>query len=214
MASLESLSNPLERTGVLPQSVNLNINPLTGDATWDVARQYFQNDMVISGIDGGAYVLNSTSTTFLGGVDPSLDGTTNWQKTFPNGVSYFDSIVPTFATGGAGSTYVVTAVGPTPNKYLAPAGSVWQITWQGTATSAGPALAATDVLTLGFTADGAGAVSQSVNIAPFVGAQATSFGGACVVEVGTGGTGIVVSGAYPAANAQTLVGRLTFVRVF
>jgi hypothetical protein len=217
MASLESLANPLERTAVLPQSVNFNLNPLTGDPTWDVNRQYFQNDLVISGVDGGAYLLNGNSTTLLGGVDPALDGGANWQKTFPNGVSYYDSIVPAYATGGVGNTYVVTGINALPlpvNKYLTSAGSVWQITYQATATSAGPALAAADVVNLSFTADGAGAVSSTIDVVPLVGATATRFAGSCVVEVGTGGTGIVVGGGYTATNIQTLAGRLTFVRIF
>lgn len=211
MASLESLANPLERLGVLPQAMNLNLNPITGDATWDVARQYFQNDVAISGIDGGAYILNANSTTFLGGVDPSLDGGAHWQKTFPNGVSYYDSLTPTFTASGA--NYTIAGTGLTGNKYVAPAGSAWMVIWQGTATL-GSALTAQDWVQLTLTPDGTGAVTQAVNVNPQIGSNFTPFSVSTYVEVGTGGTGIVLTASRDATDAQAIVARLTFIRVF
>lgn len=213
MASLESLANPLERLGVLPQAMNLNLNPITGDPTWDVARQYFQNDVAISGIDGGAYILNANSTTFLGGVDPSLDGGVHWQKTFPNGVSYYDSLVPTFTASGA--NYTIAGTGLTGNKYVAPAGSAWMVIWQGTATIGTGTLTATDWVQLTLTPDGTGATTpQGLNVNPQIGSASTSFSITTYVEVGTGGTGIVLTANREATDAQAIVARLTFIRVF
>jgi len=212
MASLESLANPIERLGVLPQAVNLNVNPLTGDPTWDVARQYFQNDIAISGIDGGAYILNSTSTTLKGGVDPALDGGASWQKTFPNGVSYYDSLATTFTASG--SNYTISGTGLTGAKYVAPAGSAWQVIWQGTATIGTGTLSAGDWIQLTMTADGTGGLVQSVNVSPQIGSASTGWSVSAYIEVGTGGTGITLTASREATDAQALTGRATFIRVF
>lgn len=208
MASLESLANPLERTGVLPQTMNFNINPLTGSPVWDVARQYFQNDVVISGFDGGAYIYNGASTCILGGTDPSTDPT-NWQKTFPNGVSSYDRLTPTFtAAGGGGYTSAN-------NIFLAPSGSEWLVVVQGTCTqSAAAPLAAADVITTSITPNGTGPSVGQIDLLPYVGGLSTRVSGSCVVSVGNGGTTITATCSSNAGNQQGLSLSYTFVRLF
>jgi hypothetical protein len=215
MASLESLANPLERFAVLPQAVNFNKNPINGNPTWDVNRQYFDNDIAISGIDGGAYILNSPSTCVSGGPDPSAS--LEWQKLFPNGASYYESLVPTFTDAGAGS-YTVSGLS-SGNTYLTPANSGWQVIWQGTATAASGPLLATDWVSMTLTPNGSGPVGATIDITPRTGPtgatqSSTRFGNTAYVEVGAGGNGIVVTGNYEASDAQAITSRLTFVRVF
>jgi hypothetical protein len=217
MASLESLANPFERYAVLPQAVNFNINPITGDPTWDANRQYFQNDIVISGQDGGAYILNGNSTSYSGGVDPAFDAG-NWQKTFPNGVSYYDTLVPTFTDAGAGA-YTVSGSGLSGNTYLAPENTAWQVVWNGTATAASAPLLATDWVSMTLTPNGGGPVGATIDIVPRIGptgatTSSTRFGNTAYVEVGSGGSGIAITGNYEASDAQAITSRLTFLRVF
>ena len=67
MASIE-LSDAFERHEFLPTAVNWL-------GTWDPTVSYFQNDIVVSPIDGGSYILTGNSTSFRGGADPSANPT-------------------------------------------------------------------------------------------------------------------------------------------
>jgi len=84
MASLESLKDPVSRLGILgtagSQSASWRRGEVTNASDWDDTKQYYLNDMVFSGIDGGAYVMTGGPTAFgappvtavKGGEDPSL----------------------------------------------------------------------------------------------------------------------------------------------
>lgn len=89
MASLESLKNPVTRLGILgtaaSQSASFRRNEVDNSDIWDVTKQYYLNDMVFSGIDGGAYVFSGGATllsapplsSILGGDDPATDWTSS-----------------------------------------------------------------------------------------------------------------------------------------
>ena len=66
MASLESLKNPVTRLGVLgtagSQSASFRRNEVDNSNIWDVTKQYYLNDMVFSGVDGGMYVMDGGAT--------------------------------------------------------------------------------------------------------------------------------------------------------
>ena len=195
MASLESLSNPLERLSVLPTTMNFRKNPATGLPFWNVAIQYFINDVVISPLNGGAYICSGGTndiTATLGGVDPSLDTTGNWYATTQAGlVSFgqlFTSTVP--IVGAAG---VITI--PAGAVLTADASSTWLVTINGTSTYP---LAMTDAeqSRYTFTANGAGAVSASVDIVPLIGPVSQNWSATAVVTIGTGGTTITPVGSY------------------
>ena len=208
MASLESLSNPLERTGVLPQGMNANSDPATGSLEWDVARQYFKNDVATSAIDGGAYIYSGTTTTYRGGTDPSTDAN-NWTKTFPNGVSFYDGLASTFTNDGAGG---FTYGAPATNVFLAPAGSEWLCVVQGTWTCGAPTTDA-EIVSLVITGNGVGGTAQTIDCEPRIGSATTRFGVSAVVKVGTGGTNITLTGTYAGANQNGAL-QTTFVRLF
>jgi hypothetical protein len=89
MASLESLKNPVTRLGILgtaaSQSASFRRNEVDNSDIWDVTKQYYLNDMVFSGLDGGAYVFSGGATllsappqtSILGGNDPATDWTSD-----------------------------------------------------------------------------------------------------------------------------------------
>ena len=60
--SVDTLSNPLTRLGVLPTAMNWR-------GVWSVSEQYYKSDVVGSPIDNLSYVLDITSLS--GGSDPS-----------------------------------------------------------------------------------------------------------------------------------------------
>lgn len=213
MASLESLSNPVERFAVLPQVMNLNRDPQTASADWIVTRQYYQNDVVISPLDGAAYILNWTAggDAYKGGVDPSLDGGVHWMKFAANGINTYDYLNPTFTTG-AGPVFTPTG---TTNVFSAVGGSEWLVQIYGTATANPAPLAAGDVLTLTLTPNGTAATPSIVNLLPFVGAAATNFGYSTYVAVPSDGTSITATfSAVALTNAQNLAIKFVFTRLY
>jgi hypothetical protein len=202
---LDSLQNPLSRVNVLRDGVNLVKSPLDGTTTWGSLRQYYINDLVTSSINGGAYVMSgglSGSTCVRGGDDPSIYTVdvsggvwTSLSQVGPSNFALFNSTsapAPTVTAGGAG-VYTVANASLT---NLAP-DSVWLVSWQGTATSAGVSVAA-DVATWTFTPSGAGALPASVTVLPRVDAGSTSwsFSVSAIVVCGAGTPSIVVTGAY------------------
>jgi hypothetical protein len=215
MASLESLANPLERLSVLPTTMNLRKNPLTGLPVWDASIQYYLNDMVISQIDGGAYVFSggvapNEQTTIRGGVDPSADATGKWIKTFPNGVSYYDSLNPTVADGGAGA-YTITN-----GSLTVPEGSEWFVSVQSTTTSVAP-LVADQVVSWTMTGSGAGGSAVQWDVLPRADATAltTHWSGSGYVSVGTGAGPftLALTGSYAGA-VQTATVKVLAIRLF
>ena len=209
MASLESLANPLERTGVLPQAMNANSNPLTGSLEWDVARQYFKNDVAISAINGGAYIYSGPTTTHLGGSDPSADAV-NWTKTFTNGVSSWDSLASTLTNnGGGGFTYGT----PATNVFTTEESTLWLCTVQGTFTQvSAPPVPLTDAEIISLTLTGQNGTAQTIDIEPRIGSTSSRFGVSAVVGVGPAGTNITITGAYAGAIQNGSI-TTTFVRL-
>lgn len=212
MASLESLSNPLERLLVLPTAVQAR--GAAGDITWDANIQYYRNDIVISPTTGGAYVftggVNSRSSIF-GGSDPAADTTGVWTRLQGNGPSELAVFAAAAPIVGAGNTYTL----PAGASLAVGEGQLWSITAQGTVSTAAATVAG-EFSTLTFTPNGAGAVASSVAINPIVdtATTATPFAFTTTVLVGTGGTSITASGAYATATVGTLTGlRITYARL-
>ena len=91
--SLDPLKNPLERFKSLPTTMNWRKNPTDNSAYWSPDIQYYVNDVVLSGVDEGAYVMNGAGDTLVdsatsvrGGDDPAQDTTGNWATLAPAGV--------------------------------------------------------------------------------------------------------------------------------
>lgn len=140
---LESLSNPLERLSVLPTSVSLRVNPLTNSPEWSAVVQYFKNDIVVSGVNGGAYIFVGGAldqSCVRGGVDPALDTAGLWQKFTQTGVETYVPAATTFALAGILGAQTIAVTNGTLQDV--DAGSVWlailnyQITWTGNQTDA------------------------------------------------------------------------------
>lgn len=228
---LESLQNPLERLSVLPTTTALRTNPLTNSPVWDASVQYFKNDIVISSLNGGAYVmwggtldLSSIRGPAVGG-DPSLDPDGVWQKLTQTGQ---ESYVP-----AGGLAFALPAPLPVPpaacawtitNGTLAdvPAGSEWMAVLQYDITYAAP-MAATEYTTFTVDSDGVGIGAQNLVVPPFVGQTQQTGSLTFVVGAGTGPTApatiitirltasssAAVAGAYPTA----IVGKLSWIRL-
>jgi hypothetical protein len=155
MASLESLSNPLESLSSLPSAANLRQRDSATGPTpvWSATQQYYTNDVVISAANGFAYVYTGDAPATLvsgdrpkagiyGGADPSLDTTGGWVSvagSAPLGVYGWEPIVPTIGAS-AGNVFVFTA--PTNVLSNVPAGSQWAVSVCGTFTAPGPLVAA------------------------------------------------------------------------
>jgi hypothetical protein len=184
MASLESLSNPLERLVILNTTMSFRTQA-TGDTVWDVLQQYYLNDVVFSSVDGGAYIWlggPDFRTTVRGGDDPSVAGS-GWAALSAEYVTQSSVIQPTVGTPAANVIPLTT------NAVTVPDGSWWQVSVQATCT-ASQALVAGDVVTFTLTASGTGASSKSWDVVPIVDAAtvSTDWGAAGLVIAGTGGT--------------------------
>jgi hypothetical protein len=209
MASLESLSNPLERTAVLPTAMNARKSG-AGDLTWDANVQYFVNDVVLSTLDGGAYVFTGGATdrtAILGGADPAADPTL-WTSLAPIGIQN-SSIVAVPAQLGAAGVITLPAGATLP----VPAGASVLCIAQGQLVTAAATVVG-DRSSFIFTANGAGAVSSTTQVVPLVDtiSDTTRFTISAVVTAGTGGTSVVGTATY-IGNAPTFTGRITYIRL-
>jgi hypothetical protein len=239
MASLESLKDPLQRLGILgtagSQSSSFRRNEVNNADVWDVTKQYYLNDVVFSGIDGGAYVMEggttalgaAPKTALLGGVDPAQDWIqnvpNNWVPLAPTGPRVVKPAGTQSATVVAGPaaawTFVncvlnATAVGA--NVPVAAADYMAQIQFTLTKTVGG-ALAATDWNTITFTPDGGG-TARSITVIPNADTTATAFSWAGQVYLGptpttTTVTVTGVTGANAGATAQYVISNLQVVYV-
>jgi len=123
MASLESLKNPVTRLGVLgtaaSQSSSFRRNEVDNSDIWDVTKQYYLNDTVFSGIDGGAYVFSGGATTLsappltsiLGGDDPATDWTSNAAPVWVPLAGYGPRVVEPTGTGTGGQSATLATGG-------------------------------------------------------------------------------------------------------
>lgn len=215
---LESLSSPLERLSVLPTTMALRTNPLTNSPVWSATIQYYKNDVVISGVDGGAWVMSggaADQSVVRGGLDPAVDTTDLWQKFAPDGAPSFELLATTYAVAPAG---VITVT----NGVLAdvPAGSVWQgqLTF---ASTYGAPMAATDVITFTATSNGgAGAGTDIEDIVPLVTGANTAQRGSCSFRVAAGAAlappatiSITLTAAYAGAQPTALTGSIAWTRL-
>ena len=214
MGSLEPLRNPVTRTSILRNAVNLIKNPLDNTPVWNEELQYFANDLVISPVNGGAYVFwggPEGLTTIRGGDEPSILPLYWWRLT-QTGVQDSASVVPTVTAGGG--VYTVSGESLTD---VAPNG-VYLVVWQGTATGGSDAgsMSAADIATWTITPTGAGAVPQILTVSPTVGVASHSWGMSATVVVGDATedptNSISITGAY-AGTAQAITARVTYVRL-
>ena len=224
---LESLRNPLERLSVLPQSLNWRVDPTTNDPTWDVGLQYYKYDVVISGVDGGAYVFTGglydagppevfPITCLLGGVDPALDTNGYWQKLTQTGVQTLVTSTPTFALAGAAGAQTVTVTGG--GLTGVDAGSVWSGTLTFSAVWSAPQIAG-DVITFTAASNGTAGTTDIEDVAPILGSANTRSSVTFLVSAGSSPpapinislTAAVASAAPIALN--TLTGSIAWVRL-
>lgn len=177
--SLESLRDPLSRLSVLPVTMNVAFSPANSqNPFWDVTTQYFQNDVVLSPVDDGAYIL-LVDSVILGGLDPSVPAS-SW---YSLSKSTAGSVVSQSATvtGGATPAYVVTGL----TLPSSPFSSTWLVTVQATATAAAPLVAADWVE---WTVAAAGGSSAKITFVPVADTVKLSYshGESVLVTVGPG----------------------------
>lgn len=227
---LESLQNPLERLQVLPTSVSLRLNPLDNSPVWDVSIQYFRNDVVISGVNGGAYVFTGglfdagppvvdPLWTLRGGVDPALDTNGYWQKLTQTGQesAFIASPAPTFTiTAGPPQTIAVSGSG---SLLDVASKSNWEAILHYTVTYAAP-IVASDLLKFTVAGNGTNGESKEVDVVPLVGATVQS--GSAVWRVYAGETPVVPAPVNLALSAScsagtaaiaSITGTLTWIRI-
>lgn len=225
MASLESLANPLERIATLPTTVNLRVNPITNSPEWNATIQYFLNDIVISPIDGGAYIWGgglavNPITCVLGGADPSdVGGGSEWIKFATNGVNTYSTLSPVYvAVAGAGATtYTLTVAGA--NVLDVPAGSEWLVNIQAVGT-APLALTAVDCVEWTVVGSGAGGTTAVADMLPRADLVSTStrWASGLVVEIGVdaGPKTLTVQAVRGAGGQQIALSavKITCIRLF
>lgn len=183
--SLESLKNPVSRLAVLPDAMNVNKDPNDNSPYWNPASQYYTNDVVLSSVNSGAYLMvggptdNSDPLTGVkGGDDPSADTTGVWEKLSQSSwAGYFN---PTITTPGAGATTIAVSAN---NVYSALPGYSYMVTFSGTVTFPLVA-AATEWSTWTWTPSGTGALSLVMDVQPTVGNLATNFSLSGVLTMG------------------------------
>jgi len=213
---LESLASPLERLSVLPTSVALRVNPLTNSPVWSVSVQYYKNDLVISGIDGGAWIMTggaADQSVVRGGLDPAVSPTDIWQKLAPDGAPSYEQLATTFAVAPAG---VITVT----NGVLAdvPAGSVWEGTLSFASTYGAP-IAVTDVITFTATSNGTGGTTDIEDVVPLATGAAVSQRGSCSFRVSAGTVvapatiSVTLPAAYAGAQPTALTGSIAWSRL-
>lgn len=226
--SLESLQNPLERLSVLPTTMSWRSNPVTNDPTWNVSLQYFYNDVVISGVNEGAYIFTGGPSsvsppldhlwTLRGGVDPALDTNGYWQKLTQTGVETSVSATPTFTlSGAAGAQTVVVGSG---SLQGVSAGSKWLVTlsfagvWGAVQTVA-------ELLTFSIASNGTSGTTDVNDVPPIVGSVNNRGSCSFIVSAGTNPpaqidltlTATVASTSSPAVALSSLAGSLVWLRL-
>lgn len=217
MASLESLSNSLERLNVL-QTLASARQSSPGDLLWDAGTQYYLNDIAVSPTDFGAYCFTggaSARTTIRGGTDPAATPLL-WTPLSKQGVGFndveeFTSVAPIVGAAGAFTLPAGASLAG------AAAGEAWLVTIQGVIQTPLVQVAATDKVQFTLTGAGAGGTVQALDIQPNVGVVANDFSATAVINVGTGGTAIALQGAYNVAGQVPTLNtglRVTYVRLY
>lgn len=214
MASLESLRNPLSRLAVLgtegSQSTSWRRNEVTNASDWDVSKQYYLNDMVFSGVDGGAYVMTggpvvsgSPVTAVLGGEDPAIAWASEgslWEPAAAYGPRLLVPAAPGQQTATAAAN-AITFTNCTADQALVGANVSFGVTnyfAHVQCTIALPLVATpADFSAITFTPNGTAPVARSLSIQPMTGStNPNNWSGQLYLEVPSDATQIVVSGAY------------------
>lgn len=230
--ALLPLRNALSFLDSAPVSMNFretpgNLNadpPVPPNPVWNVLNQYFKNDCVFSGVNGGMYIFAginaANSTTIKGGVDPAADAVTegNWLSLAPYGLSDVNTSAVTATIAQTAAAAAVVTVGSfSLSSAQATAGATYIVNWQGTWTNGTANFTATDKLVWTFAPDGTGAVTVGGSVAPGVVSSPFLMSGSAVVTIPSDGTQIVGSlnvGSAALAQAATLSGlRVTYSRI-
>lgn len=219
MAALDSLYNPVSRLAVLPDAMNVNKDPTTNSLYWDVASQYYLNDVVLSAVNGGAYVMRGGDTllgaapplSVRGGDDPAVDATGIWTRLSQSSWEGPPATALTFAVGAAASAVVAVTAGA---AYPVVDGYTYSVQFQGSVTGAGAQTVA-DYTTWTFTPNGDGAVPVTVDVLPRVGVASRNFSISANVTVPALGTTITLSGAKanPSSQDLTVAGSWSFTQI-
>jgi hypothetical protein len=213
MASLESLKDPVSRLGILgtagSQSASWRRGEVNNASDWDATKQYYLNDMVFSGIDGGAYVMTGGPTTLgapavtavKGGDDPSLAWLANGSVWEPVAAFGPRVVVPATAQTAVAAANVITFTNCNLTEDVLGENFVfgaanYMVQVQFTLTHPNANVAA-DYERITFTPDGTGPVARSISIQPLIGStDPNNWSGQLYLEVPANATEILVTGAY------------------
>jgi hypothetical protein len=175
-------------------------NASTNLPVWSATIQYYVNDVVLSPIDGGAYVMSGNGVTLAdsdvvarGGSDPSADVTGNWIALFPDGVgaaNWSSGSIPFTLTPAAANA--ITVVGGALLRAAVPTGASerWEVTLTTTANKASPFVAG-DAVQFTFTPTVAG-TAVPVGTTAIVGLTASGLSATAVVVLPATSTGATV----------------------
>jgi hypothetical protein len=184
--SLESLQNPVSRLAVLPDGMSVNKNPEDNSPYWDVASQYYVNDVVLSSLNSGAYLMVGgatvdgapAQTAVRGGDDPAEDATGNWIKLSQS--SWEGYYNPTIGVPAAAATVIAITANA---AYSAEPGYSYSVTFSGLSTTPLVQTAA-DWTRWTWTPSGTGALPLTIDVQPTVGSTTTNFSVSGVLTMG------------------------------
>jgi hypothetical protein len=222
--ALDPLKNPLERFTSLPTGMNWRKDPADNLPYWVDTIQYYANDVVLSSVDGGAYVMTGagdtlpeSETVVRGGDDPAADTAGNWISLAPDGVgaaNWTNGTAPfTMTPAGAGA---ITIAGGALVRGAVAAGASEK--WLATLTftdnqSAGGGFVSGDVITATFTPSVAG-VAVPVVCFPRLTAAASGMSASAVVTLLPTSTGATLVATYAGVQPSSITNPvITWVRI-
>jgi hypothetical protein len=218
--SLDPLKNPMERLKSLPTATNWRKNPTDNQAYWSAQIQYYANDIVLSTVDEGAYMMTGNGATLAdsetvvrAGNDPAVDGAGNWIALAPSGVGYANWQQPSLTLAPAGANVVTVTGGALVRPVAVGAGlsELWSVTLTTTFNIA--AAAAGDALTFVFAAAVSGS-SVSVTCPTNVGAAVNGLSATAIVRLLPTSTGATVAATWQGVTATSLTNStITWVRI-
>lgn len=223
--ALESLRDPLSNLKALPTSMKLRGG--VDDFYWDVDTQYYRNDVVLSPLTEGAYVMrggatSGAETAVKGGDDPSIaaeDLTAPWWSLSLSGLRYVQTAVANLAGAGVaagGGDFTVPAalslVVGAPG-FSATASTVWKVNIKFTAANGGAWAAADTFL---FTLTPSVGTATTADVWPGLNNPNTTLDSSLevVVVADAGATAITLTGTRAGANACPFNNtRVTYSRI-
>jgi len=197
-------------------------NTTTNLAVWSAVVQYYVNDVVLSPVDGGAYVMSGNGDTLAtsdvvvrGGSDPSADTDGNWVALYPDGVgaaNWNSGSSPFTLTPAAANA--ITVAGGALLRAAVPAGASekWMVTLTATANKTGNFVAG-DAVQFTFTPTVAG-TAVPVADGTVVGISSCGVSATAVVTLPATSTGATVVANWYGTQPTSLTNPvITWVRI-